>query len=136
MGMGATTFLTAGSNLATECADALGGPPEIVLEAVGKPGIMGLALNCVGKRGSIVSLGFCTVPDQGMVPAVGLFKEVRIQFSMVYDVRDYALTAQAIGGSPLPAMVTDTVGFVQFADTFESLRQPSRQSKVMLDPWA
>jgi len=135
MKMGATAFMTAGDDLVAQAADALGGAPEIVFEAVGKPGIMGLALNCVGKRGTIISLGFCTVPDEGMVPAVGLFKEVRIQFSMVYDVRDYALTAEVLGGSPLPAMITDTVGFDQFPSTFESLRIPSRQAKVMLDPW-
>jgi threonine dehydrogenase-like Zn-dependent dehydrogenase len=136
MKMGATTFLRPGADLVAQCADALGRPPEIVFEAVGKPGIMGLALNCVGKRGAIISLGFCNVPDQGMVPAVGLFKEVRIQFSMVYDVRDYALTADVLGGSPLPAMITDTIGFDQLPSAFEALRTPSTQAKVMLDPWA
>jgi threonine dehydrogenase-like Zn-dependent dehydrogenase len=134
MKMGATAFLTPGGDIAAQSADVLGGPPEIVFEAVGKPGIMGLALSCVGKRGTVIALGFCTVPDQGMVPAVGLFKEVRIQFSMVYDARDYALTAGVLGGSQLPAMITDTVRFDRFAATFESLRQPSTQAKVMLDP--
>ena len=71
-----------------------------------------------------------------MVPAVGLFKEVRIQFSMVYDMRDYGLTAEVLGSSPLPAMITETVGFDQFATTFESLRGPTTQAKVMLDPWS
>jgi threonine dehydrogenase-like Zn-dependent dehydrogenase len=134
--MGATTFLTPGGDLAVDAADALGGPPEVVFEAVGKEGILAQALNCVEKRGTIVALGFCTVPDTGMVPAVGLFKEVRIQFSMVYDLRDYALTAEQLGGSPLPAMITGTVGFDQFAATFESLRGPTMQAKVMLDPWS
>lgn len=136
MKMGATTFLAPeDSDLASRAAGALGGPPEVVFEAVGKPGIMGLALNCVAQRGTIVSLGFCTIPDEGMVPAVGLFKEARIQFSMVYDVRDYALTADAIGGSPLPAMITDTVGFNQLPAAFEAMRKPGGQAKVMLDPW-
>jgi threonine dehydrogenase-like Zn-dependent dehydrogenase len=136
MKMGATTFLTPGGDLVADSADALGGAPEIIFDAVGKQGILGQALNCVQRRGTIVSLGFCTVPDTGMVPAVGLFKEVRIQFSMVYDLRDYELTAEAFGDSPLPAMITGTVGFDQFAATFESLRLPTTQAKVMLDPWA
>jgi len=136
MKMGATTFLTPGGDLAADSADALGGPPELVFEVVGKEGILAQALNCVAKRGTIVALGFCTVPDTGMVPAVGLFKEVRIQFSMVYDMRDYGLTAELLGASPLPAMITETVGFDQFATTFESLRGPTTQAKVMLDPWA
>ena len=33
-------------------------------------------------------------------------------------------------------MITETVGFDQFAATFDSLRAPTTQSKVMLDPWA
>lgn len=134
--MGANTFLTAGTQMATDAANALDGPPELVFEGVGKEGILGQALNCVAQRGTIVSLGFCTVPDTGMVPAVGLFKEVRIQFSMVYDMRDYAVTAEVLAESPLISMVTDTVGFDQFSTTFESLRGPTTQSKVMLDPWA
>jgi threonine dehydrogenase-like Zn-dependent dehydrogenase len=136
MKMGASTFLTPGGDLNADAADALGGPPEVVFEAVGKPGILGQAVNCVDKRGTIVSLGFCTVPDTGMVPAVGLFKEIRIQFSMVYDMRDYGLTAESLGTSPLRAMITETVGFDQFAATFDSMRAPTTQSKVMLDPWA
>jgi threonine dehydrogenase-like Zn-dependent dehydrogenase len=135
MKMGATTFLTAGGDLATEAADALGGPPEIVFEAVGKPGILAQAINCVQKRGTVLSLGFCTVPDS-MVPAVALFKELRVQFSMVYDMRDYGLTAELLAESPLPAMITQTVGFEQFAAVFEELRGPSSNCKLMLDPSA
>jgi len=136
MKMGATAFLTPGGDLATQCADVLGEPPEVIFEAVGKPGILGQALNCAARRGTIVSLGFCTVPDQGMVPAAGSYKELRLQFSMVYDMRDYRLTAQSLGASPLPAMITETVGFDQFPATLESLRGPTSQGKVMLDPWA
>jgi threonine dehydrogenase-like Zn-dependent dehydrogenase len=135
MKMGASAFLEPGGDLAAQCADTLGGPPEVVFDAVGKPGILGQALNCVAKRGTIVSLGFCTVPDQGMVPAVGLYKEVRLQFSMVYDMRDYRLTAEVLGASPLPAMITQTVGFDRFPATFEALRKPTSHGKVMLDPW-
>lgn len=136
MKMGATTFLTPGGDLAADSADALGGPPETIFEAVGKPGILGQTINCAAKRGTIVSLGFCTVPDTGMLPAVGLFKELRIQFSMCYDMRDYFLTADVLSASPLPAMITETVGFDHFPTTFDSLRGPTTQAKVMLDPWA
>ncbi len=136
MKMGATAFVAAGAELAANAAEVLGGPPELVFEAVGREGILGQALNCVAQRGTVVSLGFCTVPDTGMVPAVGLFKEVRIQFSMVYDMRDYRLTAEVLGTSPLPAMVTETVGFDRFPSTFESLRGPTTHGKVMLDPWS
>jgi (R,R)-butanediol dehydrogenase/meso-butanediol dehydrogenase/diacetyl reductase len=136
MKMGATTFLTPGGDLPADAAAALGGPPELVFEAVGKQGILGQALNCVAQRGTVVGLGFCTVPDTGMVPATGLFKEVRIQFSMVYDMRDYRLTAELLAASPLPAMITETVGFDQFQSTFQALHGPTTQAKVMLDPWA
>ena len=96
MKMGATSFLTPGGDLVANAADALGGPPELVFEAVGKEGILGQALNCVAQRGTVVGLALAPFPDTGMVPAVGLFKEVRIQFSMVYDMRDYGLTAEVL----------------------------------------
>ena len=121
MHMGATSFLTAGPNLAAEAARTLGGPPDVVFEAVGGPESRGRPI--VSPRGTISWLGACWVPDPGMVPVTGLFKEARIQFSMMYGMRDYELVADVIQTSA-PAMITDTVSLDQFPAAFESLRAP------------
>jgi threonine dehydrogenase-like Zn-dependent dehydrogenase len=135
--VGATSFLTAGIELAAQASAELGGPPDVVLEAVGGPGMIGEAANCVRPRGTIVVLGACWVPDPWM-PVSGLFKEARIQFSMMYGMRDYELVADVLkaGAPELSAMITDTVSFDQFPAAFEALRNRTTQCKVMLDPWA
>lgn len=135
--MGATSFLTAGPNLAAEANATLGGPPDVVFEAVGGPGMIAVAADCVRPRGTIIVLGACWVPDPWM-PVTGLFKEARIQFSMMYGMRDYELVADVIqtGAPELDSMITATVSLDQFPAAFESLRTRSSQCKVMLDPWA
>ena len=116
-------FLTAGPDLAAQAIAVLGGPPDLVLEAVGGPGVIAAAANCVGPRGTIVVLGACWVPDPWM-PVSGLFKEARIQFSMMYGMRDYELTAEVLnaGAPELTAMITDTVALDRFPAAFEALR--------------
>jgi (R,R)-butanediol dehydrogenase/meso-butanediol dehydrogenase/diacetyl reductase len=71
------------------------------------------------------------------MPVTGLFKEARIQFSMMYGMRDYELVSDVLqaGAAELDAMITDTVSFDQFPAAFEALRTRTSQCKLMLDPW-
>jgi threonine dehydrogenase-like Zn-dependent dehydrogenase len=137
MRMGATSFLTASDDLAGQAAAALSGPPDVVFEVVGGPGMIAVAANCVRPRGTIIVLGACWVPDP-WTPISGLFKEARIQFSMMYGMRDYELVGDVLqaGAPDLDAMITDTVSFDRFPAAFEALRTRTNQCKLMLDPWA
>ncbi len=134
--LGATSFLTAGADLAERASAELGGPPEVVFEAVGGTGMIEQAANCVGPRGSIIVLGACWTPDPWM-PVAALFKEARVQFSMMYGMPDYELVADVLrsGGGALSAMITDTVSLDAFPAAFEALRARGTQVKLMLDPW-
>lgn len=134
--LGATEFLTTGPDLAERVSAELGGPPEVVFEAVGGSGMIEQAANCVGPRGSVIVLGACWTPDPWM-PVTALFKEVRVQFSMMYGMRDYELVADVLrsGGSALGAMITGTVSLDQFPASFEGMRTRGTQVKLMLDPW-
>jgi threonine dehydrogenase-like Zn-dependent dehydrogenase len=133
---GATSFLTAGADLPERASAELGGPPDVVFEAVGGTGMIELAANCVGPRGSAIVLGACWTADPWM-PATALFKEVRVQFSMMYGMRDYELAADVLrsGESALGAMITGTVSLDAFPAAFEALRSQGKQVKLMLDPW-
>ena len=137
MHLGGTSFLTAGDDLAAQASAALSGPPDVVFEVVGGPGMIAVAANCVRPRGTIIVLGACWAPDPWM-PVTGLFKEARIQFSMMYGMRDYELVSDVLqaGAAELDAMITDTVSFDQFPAAFEALRARTSQCKLMLDPWA
>jgi (R,R)-butanediol dehydrogenase/meso-butanediol dehydrogenase/diacetyl reductase len=135
--MGADSFVVAeqGEDIVAAVNNALGGMPDIVFEAAGVPGTLAQAINHVRPRGTVVVLGCCTQPDN-LVPAAGLFKEVRVQFSMIYDISDYEYVARTLdsGAIELRSMVTQTVSFDDFPAAFEALKHRSPQCKLMLDP--
>ncbi|HLS81444.1 MAG TPA: alcohol dehydrogenase catalytic domain-containing protein [Steroidobacter sp.] len=136
--LGATHFI-AQSELADPAAainDALGGPPEVVFEAVGQPGAIGKAMEYVAPRGVIIGLGFTTGSDVYSC-SIALMKEVRLWFSMVYEKRDFQYTAEVMAaGERAPrAMITDTVSLEEMPAKFESLRGHSADCKVMVSPW-
>lgn len=142
MKMGANAFVAQkGLDEAQAAAafnQALGGEPDIVIEAVGMAGVIAKAMNWVKPRGTIVSLGFFGEPDP-IVPAIGMWKQIRLQFSMVYDQTDFQYVADVLAsGDTTPrAMITDTVSLNKLAGKFESMRaSTSADCKVMIDPWA
>lgn len=115
---------------------ALNGEPDIIIEAVGMAGVIAKAVNWVKMRGTIVSLGFLGEPDT-FVPAIAMWKQVRIQFSMVYDLTDFQYVADSLAEDHTPrAMITDTVSLNSLAEKFEGMRASnSMDCKVMIDPW-
>ena len=82
-------------------------------------------------------LGNCMVPDT-FVPAAAMFKQVRLQGSMVYNVAEFATVADVLASGKVEprAMVTDIVGYDQLPEMFESLRKPTSQCKVVINPRA
>lgn len=115
--------------------DALGGAPELVIEAVGLPGAIAQAIDYVQPLGTIVSLGWCIEPDS-FVPVTALTRELRLLFSMCYDRQDfrYAAEVMAAGDRRPKAMITSTIGLDALPAKFESLRGPSPDCKVMVAP--
>src|SRR5262249_27371269 len=59
MAMGADEYVLSGDDEVARAAAALGGPPDVVYEGVGVPGMMAKAVGHVRRRGTIVSMGFC-----------------------------------------------------------------------------
>jgi len=134
--MGASEFLAPSVNLAAAAAEALGGPPDVVFEAVGAPGLIETAVACVRRRGTVVVLGLCWDPDT-FVPGIAVAKEVRLQCAGFYSAREFEHAMQPFDtGSVEPReMVTDRVSLGEFPAAFEALRTRTHQCKVMLDPW-
>ena len=130
--MGATMFLAPDADM----AEALGGPPDIVFEAVGAPGLIQQSINVVKRRGTVVVLGLCWDPDT-FTPGGAVGKEVRIQCAGFYSAREFehAIDPFERGSLEPRAMVTDTVSLADFPAAFEALRARTHQCKVMLDPW-
>jgi 2-desacetyl-2-hydroxyethyl bacteriochlorophyllide A dehydrogenase len=136
--MGANTFVLPeqAGDLPQAASGALGGMPDVVIEAVGKRDLIAQAVNCVRPAGTVIVLGFCSVPDS-FVPAIAVWKEVKLQFSMTYSIAEFEHVARVLdAGTVEPrAMITDTVALGAFPPVFEALRKRSHQCKVMVDPW-
>lgn len=117
--------------------DALGGAPDVVIEAVGLPGALAQAIDLVRMDGTVAALGFLGEPDT-IVPALAMWKGIRIQFSNVYERKDFQYVADvmAAGDRTPRQLITDTVGLDALPSKFESLRGASPDVKVMVDPWA
>jgi (R,R)-butanediol dehydrogenase/meso-butanediol dehydrogenase/diacetyl reductase len=135
--MGVDHFLLAGEDLQVRVNAALGGAPEVVFECVGVPGMVAQAVNLVRPRGTVVILGNCMLPDT-FYPAQAMFKQVRIQGSMVYSLREFETVAAVLDDGHVEprSMVTGTVSYAELPQAFEALRRPGTQCKLMLDPWA
>ena len=134
--MGAQMFLAPSDDLPTAATEALGGPPDIVFEAVGVPGLIQQSVACVRRRGTVVVLGLCWDPDT-FVPGIAVGKEVRLQCAGFYSAREFehAIAPFDAGAVEPRDMVTDTVSLAEFPAAFEALRTRTHQCKVMLDPW-
>jgi threonine dehydrogenase-like Zn-dependent dehydrogenase len=136
--LGADTFLTQGENLAERAAEALGGPPDVVFEAAGARGsIVGQALETVRPYGTVLFAGSTESPvsvDQG----VAQFKELRLQYSMVYSREEFAVVSRFIGehAALLAPLASDTIALEDYDATLEELRGSTGRVKVMIDPWA
>jgi (R,R)-butanediol dehydrogenase / meso-butanediol dehydrogenase / diacetyl reductase len=135
--VGATAFIDPARISPAEVHTTLKGPPDIVFECVGKPGLIKQSIDYVRPRGTVVVLGLCTAVDS-FVPFLAVVKEVRIQPAALYRMRDFEIAAEVMDrGDVTPrAMVTDTVSLAQLPAAFEALRRRSRQCKVLIDPWA
>jgi threonine dehydrogenase-like Zn-dependent dehydrogenase len=129
--MGADAFVQFGDNEGAEIAEALGGPPGIVLECVGNPGFLGKAVEYVRPFGEIISMGFCTAPDN-IVPALAAFKAATFKFPVGYTLSDFQRSVDALDqGSADPKMlVTAEIALDALPETLERLRQPNEHTKI------
>lgn len=138
MQMGANLFvlLESAQDWVPAMSEALGGLPDVVIEAVGKKDLIAQAVHCVRPAGTVVVLGFCSVPDS-FIPAIAVWKEVTMRFSMTYSIAEFEHVARVLdtGDVECRAMVTDTVPLVALPASFEALRQRTNQCKVMVSLW-
>ena len=133
--MGADAFALLDADLPAAAAAALGGPPEVVFECTGQPGAIARAVQCVAIGGTVVVLGFCGRPDDTS-PALAVFKDATMHFSVAYDLRTYrqAIATLAAGALEPRAMITDHVDLDGLPAVFSALRERSQQCKVLIHP--
>lgn len=129
--MGADAFIPFGDNEVGEVIEALGGSPHIVYECVGAEGMLSKALMHASLYGKIVSLGFCTHPDPVM-PAMGSYKCVTMQFLVGYTMRDFLYIADQMdkGHTDPKAIITNDIVLDALPGMLDQLRGPNNETKV------
>jgi (R,R)-butanediol dehydrogenase/meso-butanediol dehydrogenase/diacetyl reductase len=112
--------------------DHAGGPPDVIFECVGAPGLLQQCIEMAPYGSKIIPVGVCEQPD-AIMPFFGLVKELNIQFAMAYNLDDFEtsvamLAEKRIDVSP---MITDIVSLEELPDAFEALKTPTSQCKVL-----
>ena len=116
---------------------ALGGPPDIIAECVGKPGMLQKAVELAPWRGTVLSMGMCTVNDV-VLPAQCTFKELHLIFPLGYTIGEFTETIDAFEADALhpELMVSDVIGLDALPATIEAMRAPHSHLKVHVNPQA
>lgn len=134
--MGATAVIDPSQEDVGEAfARKAGGPPDVIFECVGVPGMIQKAVDLSKTFGRIVVVGVCMVEDT-TVPFAAIFKEINVQYVLGYATPDWRLVLDLLDSGridPRP-MITDIVGLEDLPAAFEALRSPARQIKVMVRP--
>lgn len=122
-------------DLGAEFARLAGGPPDVIFDCVGVPGIIQNCIDLSRARGTIVVVGVCMKEDK-VIPISAILKELRVQFVLGYVEEDFAKVLDFLqaGKIKAAAMVTDRVSLGELPDAFEGLRQPGNQIKMMILP--
>jgi len=112
-----------------------GGPPDVIFECVGIPGLLQQCIGMARARGRVVVVGVCMQPDM-IFPVMAVIKEVEVRFVVAYHRRDFELAIEMLDTGRIQArdMVTDVVGLDAFPSAFEALKMPTHQCKVILEP--
>lgn len=137
MALGATAFLVSDGDFPARVSAACGGPPDIVFECVGKPGLIDYCVGLVRPRGKVVVLGLCTAPDH-MDSFRAISKEVTIIMSVFFNMHEFAGAIDALDSNRFAPqnLISDVVSLGNMPEMFEKLRNRSTQCKVLVDPFA
>lgn len=136
MDLGASAFVTADPDQAANVDAALGGPPDIVFECVGKPGLIDHCIGLVRPRGKVVVLGLCTARDH-LDSFRAISKEVNVIMSVFFDMHEFTAAIDALdSGRYAPQnLISETISLNDLPRVFETLRKRTTQCKVLVDPF-
>ncbi len=121
--------------VAATCRRALGGPPPVVVECSGRPGLIDQAMTIAAVQGRVGVVGACMSSDT-VFPFTGLHKELDVRFAVYYDRQDFIDTLRALddGSLVVEGLVTDVIGLDALPDAFANLLRGAETGKVVVAP--
>jgi (R,R)-butanediol dehydrogenase / meso-butanediol dehydrogenase / diacetyl reductase len=121
-------------NPAAEMARITGAGPDVIFECIGAPGTMAEAITYAPRGGRVAVLGV-SMEDDGFPPGIAMPKELDVHFSLGLEPGEVetAISVLASGRISTEPMITHTLGLDDLPRAFAALKQPTNQTKVMLE---
>jgi threonine dehydrogenase-like Zn-dependent dehydrogenase len=118
-------------------AEVAGATPKgpVVFECVGVPGVIDEIIHHAPLASRVVVVGVCMEPDT-IQPAMAVNKEIDLRFVFAYQPHEFRETLHLLAEGkvdPTP-LITGTVGLDGVASAFETLGDPERHAKILIDP--
>ncbi len=112
-----------------------GAAPDVVIEAVGRPGMLGAAIEAVRPQGRVVTAGVCMEPDS-FDHLLAYYKEPEIRTARTYTraENEFILEMIATGRIDPAPLISHRIGLDELPAAFEALRTPTDECKVMVLP--
>lgn len=135
--MGATDVIDASAidDVKGEVDSILGEPPDVVIECVGRPGVLGQAIDIVRHGGTVIAGGVCMKPDT-INHVDAYMKEPTVRFPATYTKAENEFVMEMVAAGridPMP-MLSHRVTLDELPAAFEALRTPTDQCKVIVTP--
>lgn len=107
----------------------------VIFECVGIPGVIDGIIADAPLSTRVIVVGVCIQPDQ-LRPVMAINKEIDLRFVVGYSALEFRDTLRLLADGKVDAapIVTGTVGLDEVADAFDSLADPDRQAKILIDP--
>jgi 2-desacetyl-2-hydroxyethyl bacteriochlorophyllide A dehydrogenase len=115
--------------------DALGGRPDIVFEAVGRPEVMEEAIRMPGDHGGVVVLAGITLDELTIRPVALCLKETDLIFPIgtVREEVEEVVSVMARGELPAERFVSHRIRLEELPAAIRNLGQVTDQIKVVVD---
>ncbi len=107
----------------------------VIVDAVGVPGTIDLAMQAAPRGSEVLVAGLCMQTDR-FWPAIGINKELTISFVLGWTPTEFAESMHAIADGRIDAasLVTGQVGLDAVAEAFDTLARPDEHVKILVRP--
>jgi threonine dehydrogenase-like Zn-dependent dehydrogenase len=136
--MGATHVIDPGveRDVASAFRERAGVLPNVIVEAVGRPGMISACIDLAPPRAMIIVVGLCQEPDT-FEPRKAVFKALSMTFPCGYSLSDYAFILQMLQQERVRAfpLISHRITLDALPQMFAAMQSaPTDQIKVIVEP--
>jgi len=115
--------------------DELGHEYDVVIDCVGKPGLLDTCIGAAATKGRVVIAGVCAEPDP-FLPIIALLKELTVAFSVYYLPHEFeqVIDAFASGSVDPGPLLNGSVPLEALDAAFQSVAASEVAGKILVDP--